>query len=212
MPAGVRLAIHPLGDAALYVELDTPMAGPRAVALADALREHPGILDAVAGWATVTVHYDPEQLAPAALGETIARLDAGRPRVQARPGRLHSIPVVYDGPHLAQAAASLELDPDALVRLHTTALYRVQMTAPTARGGVYLARLNGGATVPRHGAGGCHMPPGSVAVAGALTSIGRPADPEGWHLVGRTPMELFLPDADPPNQLRPGDRVRLTAE
>ena len=212
MPANGRLAIHPLGDAALYVELDAPVAGPRAVALENALREHPGVLDAVAGLATVTVHYDPEQLAAAPLRETIARLDAGRRPAEEPPGRLHSIPVVYDGPHLAQAAASLELDPDGLVRLHTAGLYRVQMTAPTASGGVYLAPLNGGPRVPRHSAGGCHMPPGSVALAGALTSIGRPAGPEGWHLIGRTPMELFLPDADPPNQLRPGDQVRLTAE
>jgi KipI family sensor histidine kinase inhibitor len=194
------------------VELDAPAAGSRALALARALRERPGVLDAVAGCATVTVHYDPEQLASAALGEAIARLAAPRQVKGERPGRLHAIPVVYDGPHLAQAAASLELDPNTLVRLHTAALYRVQMTARTARGSVYLAPLSGGARVPRHGAGGCHMPPGSVAVAGALTSIGRPADPEGWHLVGRTPIDVFLPDANPSTRLRPGDRVRPTAE
>lgn len=206
-----RLAIHPLGDAALYVELeaaDVPEAGSRALALAAALRARPGVLDAVAGCAAVTVHYDPDQLCGDALGDAIARLDVSR-LPDGREGRLHELTVVYDGPHLTQAADALGLPADELVRRHTAALYRVQMTAPAR--GLYLAPSSGGVHVPRHGAGGTHMPAGSVAVAGCLTAIGSPADPEGWHLVGRTDPGPLRPRGEHPMALRAGDRVRLTA-
>jgi inhibitor of KinA len=35
------------------------------------------------------------------------------------------------------------------------------------------------------------------------------ATPGGWHLIGRTPVELFRPEASRPCRLSVGDRVRF---
>jgi inhibitor of KinA len=55
------------------------------------------------------------------------------------------------------------------------------------------------------------VPAGSVAIAGRQTGIYPFPTPGGWHLVGRSPVRLFLPDADPPSLFRAGDRVKLFA-
>jgi predicted TIM-barrel fold metal-dependent hydrolase len=74
--------IHPLGDAALLVELgrrlDTAL-NTRALNLAAALRRQRGVREAVAGYSTVVVHYDPEVASFRAVTATVKRLaDSGR--------------------------------------------------------------------------------------------------------------------------------------
>jgi len=53
------------------------------------------------------------------------------------------------------------------------------------------------------------VPAGSVAVANQYTGI-YPADlPGGWHVIGRTPLQLFDPSHDQPSLLSAGDRVQF---
>src|SRR5256885_17013602 len=68
----------------------------RALALAGALRKRRDVREAVPGYASVAVHYDPEQVTFRGLSGAIERLVESRPP-PAPPGRLHRIPVVYDG-------------------------------------------------------------------------------------------------------------------
>ena len=59
-----------MGDAALLVELgqrvDTALT-TRALALAGALKGRRGVREVVPGYASVVVHYDPEQVTPKGL-------------------------------------------------------------------------------------------------------------------------------------------------
>ena len=74
-------------------------------------------------------------------------------------------------------------------------------------------------TGPARGARGA--PAGDAPAAGA-GGVGRArgryagiypsASPGGWRLVGRTDVQLFDPDRDPPALLTPGKRVRLVEE
>src|SRR6201984_1080212 len=119
-----RVRIHPLGDTALLAELgsrlDTAL-NTRAIGLAAALRKRRDVRQAVAGYSSVTVHFDPDQATHESLGAAIKRLAAKRPKM-AIPGRLHRIPVVYDGPDLDDvaravgmaAAEVLALDPRSI--------------------------------------------------------------------------------------------------
>ena len=50
-----------------------------------------------------------------------------------------------------------------------------------------------------------------MAIAGAQTGVYPLATPGGWHLIGRTEVRMFLPQADPPCLLRTGDRVKFFA-
>src|SRR2546427_11422976 len=205
-----RVRLHPLGDTALLAEL-----GPRldtglntgAIALATALKKRRDVRQAVAGYAGVTVHFDPDQTTHEVLGPAIKRLAAKRPPM-AEPGRLHRIPVVYDGPDLDDVAARLKLPNERIVALHTKPIYRVFLVG-FVPGWAYLGPLHEELELPRRHVPRTQVPPGSVAIAGRQTGIYPLPTPGGWHLIGRTSVKLFLPDRDPPCLFRAGDRVKF---
>src|SRR2546425_3749947 len=207
-----RVRTFPLGDTALLAELGTKLdtaLNTRAISLATALKKRRDVRQAVGGYAGVTVHFDPEQTTHDALGAAIKRLAAKRPPL-AEPGRLHRIPIVYDGPDLEDVAARLKLPHERIVALHTKPIYRVFLVG-FVPGWAYLGPLHEELELPRRHVPRTQVPPGSVAIAGRQTGIYPLATPGGWHLIGRTSVKLFLPDSDPPCLFRAGDRVKFFA-
>jgi conserved hypothetical protein TIGR00370 len=203
---------HPLGDAALLAELGTRLdtaLNTRAIALASALKKRRDVRQAVAGYASVTVHFDPEQTTHDALSAAIKRLASKRPPM-AEPGRLHRIPVVYDGPDMEAVAARLGLAPAKIAEIHARPIYRVFLIGFVPGWG-YLGPLPEELELPRRHVPRTKVPAGSVAIAGRQTGIYPLATPGGWHLIGRTSVKLFLPDSDPPCLFRAGDRVKFFA-
>jgi len=73
----------------------------------------------------------------------------------------------------------------------------------------YLVGLSEKLYAPRHAAPRLAVPAGSVGVAGKQTGIYPFETPGGWQLIGRTPIKLFRPDAEPPSVLQSGDRVKF---
>ena len=207
-----RVRIHPLGDTALLAELgarvDTAL-NTRAIGLAEALRKRRDVRQAVAAYASVTVHFDPEQATHESLGAAIKRLAVKRPKA-AVPGRLHRIPVTYDGPDLEDVASALGLGPADVVTLHTRPIYRVFLVG-FVPGFAYLGPLPDELHLPRRESPRRQVPAGSVAIAGPQTAIYPLAVPGGWHLIGRSSVRLFIPEADPPSLFRAGDRVKFFA-
>lgn len=212
MPARRSVRIAPLGDAALLVELgqrvDTAL-NTRALALAAALDKRRDVREAVPGYASVAVHYDPEQVTYRGLAAAIRKLVDAKP-APALPGRLHRIPVTYDGPDLEATASALGLTMSEVVRLHTEPTYRCFMIG-FAPGWAYLGPLPEALRLPRRRVPRTHVPAGSVAMAGQQTGIYPLPTPGGWHLIGRTSVRMFLAQSDPPSLLRTGDRVKFFA-
>jgi KipI family sensor histidine kinase inhibitor len=207
-----RVRIFPLGDTALLAELGTKLdtaLNTRAIALATALKKRRDVRQAVAGYAGVTVHFDPEQTTHDALGAAIKRLAAKRPPM-AEPGRLHRIPVVYDGPDLEEVAARLKLTPQRIAELHSKPIYRAFLVG-FVPGWAYLGPLPEELELPRRHVPRTQVPAGSVAIAGRQTGIYPLPTPGGWHLIGRSSVKLFFPDRDPPILFRAGDRVKFFA-
>jgi KipI family sensor histidine kinase inhibitor len=203
---------HPLGDAALLAELGTRLdtaLNTRAIALAAALKKRRDVRQAVAGYASVTVHFDPDQTTHEVVAAAIKRLASKRPAM-AEPGRLHRIPVVYDGPDIEAVAAQLNLTPAKIADLHTRPIYRVFLVG-FVPGWAYLGPLPEELELPRRHVPRTQVPAGSVAIAGRQTGIYPLPSPGGWHLIGRTSVKLFLPDSDPPSLFRAGDRVKFFA-
>ena len=203
-----RVRTHPLGEAALLAELGTRLdtaINTRAIALATALKKRRDVRQAIAGYAAVTVHFDPDQTTHEALTSAIKRLASKRPPM-AEPGRLHRIPVVYDGPDMEAVAVALGLPASRIVEIHTRPIYRVFLV-----GWGYLGPLPEELELPRLRVPRTRVPAGSVAIAGRQTGIYPLATPGGWHLIGRTTVRLFLPDSYPPCLFRAGDRVKFFA-
>src|SRR5450759_3387356 len=217
-----KVRTHPLGEAALLAELGTRLdtaLNTRAIALAAALKKRRDVRQAIAGYSTVTVHFDPDQTSHDALTTAIRRLASRRPpmaepgrlhRIPAEPGRLHRIPVVYDGPDLEAVSAVLGLDVAKIVEIHTKTIYRVFFVGFVPGWG-YLGPLPEQLELPRRPVPGQTVPAGSLAIAGRQTGIYPLATPGGWHLIGRTSVKLFLPDSEPPSLFRAGDRVKFFA-
>lgn len=207
-----KVLTHPLGDAALLAELGTRLdtaLNTRAIALAAALKKRRDVRQAIAGYASVTVYFDPDQTTHDALAAAIQRLASKRPPM-AEPGRLHRIPVTYDGPDIEAVSSVLGLSPARIVELHTKPIYRVFLVGFVPGWG-YLGPLPEALELPRRQVPRTKVPAGSVAIAGRQTGIYPLPTPGGWHLIGRTSVRLFLPDSDPPCLFRAGDRVKFFA-
>ena len=205
-----KVKVYPLGDTALLAvltdRLDTAF-NTRAIALAAGLKKRRDVRQAVAAHGTVTVQFDPEQTTLEALSASIRRLATKRPPME-EPGRLHRIPVVYDGPDLEEAATRLRLTPDKLIELHGKPIYRVFVVG-FVPGWAYMGPLPVELMLPRRTVPRTRVPAGSVAIANQETGIYPLESPGGWHLIGRTSIRLFLPDSDPPSLFRAGDRVKF---
>jgi KipI family sensor histidine kinase inhibitor len=204
------MRIQPLGDTALLAELSTRLdtaINTHAIALATALKKRRDVRQAIAGYASVTVHFDPDLATHQSLGAAIKRLAAKHPPM-AEPGRLHRIPVMYDGPDLAEAAERLNLPRETVIELHSRPIYRVFLVG-FVPGWAYLGPLPDELVLPRRENPRTVVPAGSVAIAGRQSGIYPLPTPGGWHLIGRTNVKLFLPDSDPPCLFRAGDRVKF---
>src|SRR5260370_18663779 len=191
-----KVRTHALGDSALLAELGTRLdtaLNPRAIALAAALKKRRDVRQAIAGYASVTVHFDPDQITHDALATAIKRLASKRPPI-AEPGRLHRIPVSYDGPDMEAVAAQLNLTPKQIVEIHTRPIYRVFL-AGFVPGWAYLGPLPEELELPRRHVPRTQVPAGSVAIAGRQTAIYPLPSPRRWPLIGRTPANPLLPAA-----------------
>ena len=214
--AASLITIEPLGDACLVVRLGTGVDAvtSRAVAAATAslaAAALPGVVDLAPTSNTVAVVYDPLRACPGDLSAAIlARLRSLKGTAPAT-GAIVEIPVAYggdDGPDLAAVAAHTGLDPEEVVRLHTTADHVVGMIG-FAPGFPYLLGLPPALAIPRRATPRTRVPAGSVAIAELQTGIYPRTTPGGWHVIGRTPRAMFDARRDPPALLRAGDLVRF---
>ncbi len=204
------MRIQPLGDTALLAELSTRLdtaINTRAIALAAALKKRRDVRQAIAGYASVTVHFDPDQATHDSLAAAIRRLAAKRPPMD-EPGRLHRIPVNYDGPDVEEVGGRLQLSREEIIEIHTRPIYRVFLVG-FVPGWAYLGPLPDELVLPRRDVPRTQVPAGSVAIAGRQSGIYPLPTPGGWHLIGRTSVKVFLPDSDPPCLFRAGDRVKF---
>ncbi len=142
--------------------------------------------------------------------QIIARLrTCEKPKPQEGP--LLEVPVVYDGPDLDEVARIIGKSPQEVIRLHTRPIYTVMLLG-FAPGFPYLAPLHPRLRIPRRQTPRLKVEKGAVGIGGPHTGIYPIASSGGWHLLGRTDIELFNPKkTDRPFFFSPGDRVRFVA-
>lgn len=119
-----------------------------------------------------------------------------------------TIPVVYDGPDLADVATHLGLATEEVVTRHTGQLWTVEF-AGFAPGFGYLTGSDRNLDVPRRETPRTRVPPGSVGLAGTYSGVYPRPSPGGWQLVGHTDLAMWDATRDPPALLSPGREVRF---
>ncbi|MFC9174080.1 MULTISPECIES: allophanate hydrolase subunit 1 [Streptomyces] len=122
------------------------------------------------------------------------------------------IPVVYDGPDLAEVAALWGVGVDEVPGLHSRTAFRVAFCG-FAPGFGYLTGLPERLHVPRRTTPRTRVPAGALALAGPYTGVYPRPSPGGWQLIGRMvdPAALWDPGREPAALLGPGTRVRFVA-
>ncbi|RPJ39395.1 MAG: 5-oxoprolinase subunit PxpB [Chloroflexi bacterium] len=182
----------------------------RAIARAAAVQSLPGLGEAVPGYITLLVHYNPLQLDYAAV-EQFVRQNFSNEAVQLLEPRRVEVPVIYgseNGPDLAFVAGHCGLSEAEVIRIHAGRDYPVYMMGFTP-GFPYLGGMDPAIAAPRLSSPRSLVPGGSVGIAGEQTGIYPVDSPGGWRIIGRTPLRLFDPTREPPFLLSPGDLVRF---
>jgi KipI family sensor histidine kinase inhibitor len=199
------IRLEPAGaEALLLVLAEQPDAQLpiRIAVLAERIRDElPGLLtDVVPGWTSLLLHYDLLRTDHVALAERL------KPLLER--GRLHDIPILYDGEDLDEVAHACRLSVAQVIALHAAVEYRVGAMG-FAPGFAYLAELDARLALPRRTTPRTAVPAGSLAIAERQTAIYPQCSPGGWHLIGRCPWRLFDLERTPPSPLVLADRVRF---
>lgn len=201
------LAIRAMGDTALLVDCRPGRVTGLLAAVDAAVRSGAltGVVDAVPAEATLLV----VARAPVDLPGIAATLRSLRPwDSEAQPTRRLTVPVTYDGADLDEVAVTCRLSAAEVVRRHSARTYTVAFCG-FAPGFAYLTGLDPVLQLPRRDTPRIRVPAGAVAMAAAYTAVYPRESPGGWHLLGRTALQLFDVDRDPPALLAPGDTVRF---
>lgn len=129
---------------------------------------------------------------PADLGAVRAALAevASHPLPGPTPARTVEIPVVYDGPGLADVAGHTGLTVAEVIDAHTSSPWRVGFGG-FAPGFAYLVGGDPRLEVPRRAEPRPSVPAGAVGVAGRYSGIYPRSSPGGWRLIGHTDVVLF---------------------
>jgi inhibitor of KinA len=214
---------------------DTPTSALNKVLAAKRALETaqiPGVIELAPAYTTVALFCDPvraidagapiedvfgwlEQRIQRALKSIAAPKAFGADRGRARdnvPGyNSIEVPVCYDQEFafdLDEVARNAGVHWKEVVDLHCGAEYRVHCVGFTP-GFPFLGGLPRRLATPRRDVPRKEIPAGSVAIGGRQTGIYPIKSPGGWNVIGRTPLQLFDPQKDPPVLLRAGDRVRF---
>ena len=209
--------ILPVGDAAVLIEFGDsidPDVNDRVYAYAQSVtaEEIDGVEELVPTYRSLLVQYD---LLQATYEEVATRLgeltDVGvGPADSPDRDNVHvHIPVAYGGefgPDLEDVADHNGLASQEVIGIHSGTAYRVFMLG-FAPGFPYLGGMDERIACPRLQTPRVRVPAGSVGIAESQTGVYPNDSPGGWRIIGRTPVKLFDPGAEPPAAILPGSRV-----
>jgi inhibitor of KinA len=203
-----------MGDRALLVELGEGVRrdiNERILKMAFGLRERQltGIVEFLPGYRSLMVTYDPLAISLGALKAAVEGVFDGLDALAVPDHKTVRVPVAYGGhygPDLPWVARYHRIPEQTVVDLHGRSAYQVYMIGFTP-GYPYMGELPEELATPRRQTPRVSIPAGSVGIAQKQTGIYPTVSPGGWQIIGRTPLRLFDPSAQPPALLQAGDRV-----
>lgn len=173
------------------------------------------VRDSVPSYASLHLSLDPTRLeiGPACrkIEALLETLDEAGP--DPSPAQQIDIPVYYGeevAPDLAAVAAATGLTPDEVVARHQGRVYRVYAIG-FLPGFCFLGSVDEQLRLPRRETPRDRVPAGSVAIAEAQTAVYPRATPGGWHLIGRSPVDMLSLCQARDHPLGVGDEIRFVA-
>ena len=217
--------ILPLGENCVTVDFGNEISlelNSKAVRLGAHFQDRPfpGFIEAVPAYSSVAIFYSLAEVRRS-FPDAATAFDAVRELVPiglqmskdplATGARVVEIPVDFGG----GSALDLEfisrhagLSAADVIELFTSLTYHVYRVG-FLPGFAYMGTTDERIAVPRKDSPRSRVPKGSVGIAGRQTGVYPFESPGGWQIIGRTGMEMFQPDANPPCKLSAGDQVRF---
>jgi KipI family sensor histidine kinase inhibitor len=207
-----------MGDRGLLLEFGDEISREisqkvRRMALAVQAEGMEGIIETVPTYRSLLIVYNPAILPIQGLKKRLNRVEEGLQQTPLPEPKLTRIPVVYGdayGPDLEEVAEYHRISPEEVIQLHCSKPYLIYMIG-FMPGFPYMGELPQALETPRLKTPRLSVPKGSVAIAQRQTGIYSIRSPGGWQVLGRTPVELFDPEKDPPALLQMGDLVQFYA-
>ena len=193
-------------DAATSAQVQAAVAAIEEALLDD-------LVDLIPSYASVLIIYDAgrtDHLSVARRVRKKLKTLEGKP---SDASRTVVLPVYYaaeTGADLDSVAARAGLSTAQVIALHCECDYRVYAIG-FAPGFAYLGQVDKRIATPRQATPRPSVPKGSVAIADRQTAVYPASSPGGWNLIGRCPVTMFDPEANPSMPVSVGDRVRFEA-
>ncbi len=168
----------------------------------------PGVRNLHPAYNSILIVFDPLDQEHGNIEHTVATYLERLDTVQLAEPRVVEIPVIYDGPDLADVARFHSMTTDRVIEIHSRAIYTVYFVG-FVPGFAYLGGLPKELATPRLESPRKRVPKGSVAIGGAHTGVYPFDTPGGWRLIGKTPLEIFDPESRELSKLSIGDQVRF---
>jgi KipI family sensor histidine kinase inhibitor len=208
--------LHSAGENALILylgEATSPAVSARVQAAAVAIESALGddLIDLVPSYASLLIIYNAFTTDHLAVGHVVRKCVSELAATAAGEGKLVVLPVYYHpeaGEDLEALAERAGLSVDEVITLHSGNEYRVYAIG-FAPGFAYLGEVDARIAAPRLSTPRQKVPRGAVAIADRQTAVYPAVSPGGWNLIGRCPVHMFDPEAEPTMPVAVGDRVRF---
>lgn len=226
------MEITPLGDSALILRLRDHFNGASEQTTNQVLATMrrierarlPGIIELAPAYTTIAIYFDPVRVIdsgaePDGMVDWLTNklngvLGNWRPLKRYRSNKRRiEVPICCDAEFaldLEQVASHAKLAATEVVDLYCAGRYCVGCIGFTPGFPFFLGLAKELAT-PRRATPRKEVPAGSVGIGGEQTGIYPLRSPGGWNVIGRTPVQLFNPQKDPPALFGVGDQVHFRA-
>ena len=173
------------------------------------------VLDVIPAYQSLTLYFDILKIDVESIEQSVKQTVEKCLNQELEPHQhnLIEIPVCYDeeiGIDLSELAQQCQLDITDVITLHTQQDYLVNMLG-FLPGFLYLSGLNEKLHYPRKKTPSLKVPAGAVAIGGGQTGVYPVESPGGWHIIGRTLLPIFNPDAEHPFIAQPLDKIRFVS-
>jgi antagonist of KipI len=215
--------IYSLSESAVTIELGNSideMTHRYVMALNEAIQQKKfeGFKETVPAYTTVTVYYDAWVVYKKTksspfnfVKKYIEKLLVDLSLTDKIESETITIPVCYEEeftPDLSFIANKKNISKEEIIRMHSSALYKVYMIG-FSPGFPYMGIVHDAIAVPRKDTPRAMVEAGSVGIAGKQTGIYSFNTPGGWQIIGRTPVKLFDTERELPSLLKPGDTIQF---
>jgi KipI family sensor histidine kinase inhibitor len=205
-----------MGDRGLLLEFGDEISREinekvRRMALAIRAEAIEGIVETVPTYRSLLILYNPVILPVEGLKKGLNRVEEELQQTPLPEPKLTRIPVIYGGiygPDLEEVAKHHQISPAGVIQLHCSKPYLIYMIG-FMPGFPYMGELPQALVTPRLKTPRLSVPKGTVAIAQRQTGIYSMESPGGWQILGRTPVDLFDPEKNPPALLQMGDFVQF---